>query len=108
MPGIMLRLQAVQPDQPEVQANCSTTLTTMYTQAKQPHEMAEGYKPMVEKGSNWADWDLALRKLHEWRATISVLRPQTEAIVRRYEELLTQAEQGYEAPVPALQQPLWS
>lgn len=108
MPGIMRRLQAVMPDQPEVQASCSTTLTTMYTQAKQLHEMAEGYKPMVENGSNWADWDLALRKLHEWRATISMLRPQTETIIRRYEELLTQAEHGYEAPVQTPQQPSWS
>jgi len=71
MPSIMLRLRAVLPDQPEVQASCSTTLTTMMSQATQLHEVAEGYKPTVEKRSNWADWKLALRKLHEWRATTS-------------------------------------
>lgn len=108
MPGIMRRLQVLYPDQPEIPANCSTTLTTMYTQAKQLHEMAESHKPMIEKGSNWADWELALRKLHEWRSTVSMLRPQTETIIRRYEELLTQAELEWHEPLPPAQQPSWS
>ncbi|KXG84335.1 hypothetical protein ATO67_12505 [Agrobacterium bohemicum] len=105
MPGIMRRLQVLYPDQPEIPASCSTTLTTMFTQAKQLHEMAEGYKPTVEKGSNWADWELALRKLHEWRSTASLLRPQTETIIRRYEELLTQAELDWDEPLSPPQQP---
>lgn len=104
-PGIMRRLQALYPDQPEVQASCSATLTTMYSQAKQIHETAETQKPVIEKASSWADWDPMVRKLHEWRATVSMLRPETETIIRRYEELLTQAELEWYAHLPTSQQP---
>jgi len=34
MPGIMRRLQALYPDQPELHASCSNTLTTMLEQSR--------------------------------------------------------------------------
>jgi len=98
MPGIMLRLQALYPDQPELHASCSNTLTTMLEQSRQLYHMAENYKPTIENGSSWADWEEVLRKLHEWRSTASMLRPHTEAIIKRYEDLLTAAEQTYVPP----------
>ncbi len=98
MPGIMLRLQALYPDQPELHASCSNTLTTMLEQSRQLYHMAENYKPTIENGSSWADWEQVLRKLHEWRSTASMLRPHTEAIIKRYEDLLTATEQTYVPP----------
>ncbi|MDR5012487.1 hypothetical protein RGK87_26050 [Agrobacterium fabacearum] len=98
MPGIMLRLQALYPDQPELHASCSNTLTTMLEQSRQLYHMAENYKPTIENGSSWADWEQVLRKLHKWRSTASMLRPHTEAIIKRYEDLLTATEQTYVPP----------
>ncbi|NTD89530.1 hypothetical protein [Agrobacterium tumefaciens] len=98
MPGIMLRLQALYPDQPELHASCSNTLTTMLEQSRQLYHMAENYKPTIENGSSWADWEPVLRKLHEWKSTASMLRPHTAAIIKRYEDLLTATEQTYAPP----------
>ncbi|WP_323571821.1 MULTISPECIES: hypothetical protein [unclassified Rhizobium] len=52
MPGIMLWLQALYPDQPELHASCSNTLTTMLEQSRQLYHMAENYKPTIENGSS--------------------------------------------------------
>lgn len=95
MPDIMLRLQALYPDQPELHASCTIALKTMLEQSTQLCQMAENYKPTIESGSNWADWDQVLRKLHEWRSTASMLCPYAEAIIKRYEDLLTATEKGY-------------
>lgn len=94
----MLRLQALYPDQPELHASCSNTLTTMLEQSRQLYLMAENYKPTLENGSSWADWEQVLRKLHEWRSTASMLRPHTKAIIKRYEDLLTGTEQTHAQP----------
>ncbi|KKX34291.1 hypothetical protein [Rhizobium sp. LC145] len=106
-PSILRRAALLFPDQPLVYQSCHDTLTTMRAQAEQLHAMAESYKPMIERGSTWADWDKAVRQLHEWRSTASMLRPHTETIIKRYEDLLTAAEntEPLPSPSPPVRQP---
>lgn len=91
-PDLLRRAQLLFPNQPEAVRSCHDTLTTLCSQAEQLHEMAEGYKAKIEGASNWIDWDRVVRKQHEWRATASTLRPHIEAIIKKYEDLLSSAE----------------
>ncbi len=104
-PGILRRSALFLPDQPEVYQSVSDTLAKMRTECEQLHAMAESYKPMIEGASTWTDWDKAVRMHHEWRATASAMRPYIEGVIRRYEDVLSAAEQievpGPTAPLPS-------
>ncbi|MGY5800597.1 hypothetical protein ACXHMN_04615 [Rhizobium sp. LEGMi12c] len=92
-PGIEQRLAMVLPDQPEIAKSCSDAFTKMLTDTAQVQAMAESYKPMIQTANSWADWENILMRLHEWRSTAAGIYPYAEATVRRFEELLSQAEQ---------------
>lgn len=104
-PGIVRRFQTLFPDQPELSRNCSDALSKMHSDALQLQAMAESHKAMIEKGNNWADWDTMLMQFHEWRATAAQIYPHSEAIVRRMEGLLAQAEQSIDFNPPPVSQP---
>ncbi|WP_246751713.1 hypothetical protein [Rhizobium sp. ZX09] len=101
-PDLLRRVEAQFPGQPAIYQSVHDTLTTMRSQAEQIYLMAEGYKPTIERTSTWTDWEKALSKLHEWRATASMLRPQTASIIDRYETLLASAG----SPPPAVAAPV--
>ncbi|NTH46632.1 hypothetical protein [Rhizobium rhizogenes] len=103
-PRIMRRFEMLFPDQSELYKGCAEALSNMRSDAVQLQTMAESYKTTIQQASSWVDWDSALMRFHEWRATAAQIYPHSETIVQRIEALLTQEEQeqGYD-PVPVSQ-----
>lgn len=91
-PSILRRLSTLFPIQSSTYQRCAETLTRMRTDAEQLYAMTEANKKMIESASAWADWDKLVRRLHEWRATATTLRPYNETIIKRFEDMLTAAE----------------
>lgn len=91
-PSILRRLSLLCPAQSTIYRDCAAALAKLRADADQLYALTQTNRQLIENGSSWADWDKLVRQLHEWRATATTLRPYNEAIIKRFEDMLTAAE----------------
>jgi hypothetical protein len=99
-PGLVRKYELRFPGNPEMAKSCAEGLNKLKSDAVQLREMAESYKPMIEKASAWIDWDTAMMRIHNWHTTVMQGYPHAEGVVQRLEEIVEQGEKPHVTPAP--------
>lgn len=91
MPRLTRRCQQVCGDQPDMCVGMIKVLTDQRDATMAIMKMATDHTNLASNHKGSVDWDKALHKSHEWRATASRLAPYVQDIVNRYDAVLYEA-----------------
>lgn len=90
-PRLSQRCAEVCPEIPEFHNSMMNVLNEQKDAAARIMSMADDYKGRIARGSDRIDWDNAIMRFQEWRATASRIPPWVEGIIQRYDNALDDA-----------------